>query len=220
MEIWLDTIERPTIEQAKDLGLLHGITTNPTILAEAAEPAEEVIEDLLNLFSGPLAIQVTLRSASEMIEQGKDLYDFSSRIIVKIPVTTEGIEAIYRLSHLGIPVMATAIFEPIQGLLAIKAGARYLAPYFSHLGDRALPTCHSIQSMLTNKAKLLVAALASPAQVVQCAESGFSAVTLKSALFNQCLVPPPETLDHLSRFESAWKGAPPSNLLSAPQFIQ
>ena len=209
MEIWLDTINRAAIERAKDMGLLHGVTTNPAILAESSETAEEILEDLLNLYSGPLAVQVTRRSTSEMIEQGKDLCDFSSRIIVKVPVTEEGIEAIYRLTHIQIPVMATAIFEPIQALLAMKAGARYLAPYFSHIGEQALQTCLSIHRMLTPKTKLLVAALTTPAQVSLCAESGFSAVTLKASLFNQCLTPPAQTLDHLSRFESAWQNAPP-----------
>jgi transaldolase len=220
MEIWLDTIEKDVIEKAKELGLLHGVTTNPTILSEVGMPAEECIEHLLTLFSGPLAIQVTLRTASEMVEQGKDLNDFSPRIIVKIPVTEEGVQAIHRLTHLGIPVMATAIFEPIQALLAIKAGARYLAPYFSYLGEKALPICHTIQNMLTSRSKLLVAALNSPMQVVQCAEACFGAVTMKADLFKECLTPPSQTLDHLARFESAWQKAPPSQLLSASQYIR
>jgi TalC/MipB family fructose-6-phosphate aldolase len=220
MELWLDTLDKATIGHAKDLGLLYGVTTNPALLSESPEPAEEVLEDLLNFFAGPLAVQVTLRTASEMIEQGKDLYDFSSRIVVKIPVTEEGIEAIYRLAHVGIPVMATAIFEPIQALLAINAGAYYLAPYFSHIGESALATCLSIQRMLTHKTKLLVAALTTRAQIVQCAEAGFAAVTLKSSLFRECLVPPQQTLDHLGRFEAAWSQAPPSKLLAAPQFVQ
>jgi TalC/MipB family fructose-6-phosphate aldolase len=211
MEIWLDTI---------NLGLLHGVTTNPAILAESSEPAEEILDGLLNLYSGPLAVQVTCRGAAEMVEQGKDLFDFSSRIIVKVPVTEEGIEAISRLTHIQIPVMATAIFEPIQALLAMKAGARYLAPYFSHMGENALSTCLSIQKMLTPKTKLLVAALKTPSQVSLCAESGFSAVTLKTSLFTQCLTPPPQTLDHLLRFESAWQNAPPSKLLTVPQYIR
>jgi TalC/MipB family fructose-6-phosphate aldolase len=220
MEIWLDTIDRATIEQAKDLGLLFGVTTNPAILAEANAAAEDVLEEMLTYFSGPLAVQVTLPSAAEMIEQGKDLNDFSTRIIVKVPVTEAGIEAIYRLSHIGIPVMATAIFTPMQALLAIKAGARYLAPYFSYLKEQAFPTCLAIQRMLTPKSKLLVAALATKEQVAQCAEAGFAAVTLKASLFRECLTTPPETLEHLTRFEEAWKKAPVSNLLAAPQFIR
>ena len=186
-------------------------------MAQASDPAEDVLEDLLNLFSGPLAVQVTHRDASDMIEQGKDLFDFSSRIIVKVPVTEEGIKAIHGLSHLEIPVMATTIFDPIQAFLALKAGAHYVAPYFSHMGDQALPKCLSMQRLLTNQGKLLVASLSTPSQVSLCAESGFSAVTLKADLFNKCLTPPDQTLDHLHRFEAAWKVAPHSNLFSLPR---
>lgn len=218
MEIWLDTIDTAAIEKAKDLGLLYGVTTNPALLSQASLPAEEVLEDLLNRFSGPLAVQVTLSKASEMIEQGKDLVDFSSRIIVKIPVTEEGIEAINRLSHIDIPVMATTIFSPLQALLALKAGARYVVPYFSHLGEKALPVCQSIQKMVCTERKLLIAALTTPAQVIQCAEEGFSAVTLKAPLFSECLAPPKQTLEHLERFTKAWNAAPASKLLALPKY--
>jgi TalC/MipB family fructose-6-phosphate aldolase len=219
VEIWLDTIERNTIEQAKNLGILYGVTTNPAILAQASEPAEEILEELLNLYSGPLAVQVTLPTASDMIEQGKDLYDFSARVIVKIPVTDQGLEAIHKLSNLEIPVMATTIFEPMQALLASQAGATYVVPYFSHLGERALPLCLAI-SQLNLPSKLLIAALSTTEQILQCAEANFSAVTLKAPLFRECLITPPQTLEHLRRFESAWQSAPLSNLLSSPQFIR
>jgi TalC/MipB family fructose-6-phosphate aldolase len=223
MELWLDTIDRMTIGRAKNLGLLHGVTTNPTILSQSSEPVEEVLEDLLNCFSGPLAVQVTLRSVEEMIDQGKDLFDFSSRIIVKIPVTEEGIEAIYRLSHSEIPVMATAIFAPMQAFIAAKAGARYLAPYFSYLGEKALGCCltmHKIACSNNRPCKLLVAALKTPEEATACIESGFSAMTLKPDLFQQCLLPAAQTLEHLDRFDADWKNAAPSKLLSAPQFIR
>src|SRR5262249_26982545 len=155
------------------------------------------------------------RTTDEMIEQGKDLLDFSSRIIVKVPVTEEGIEAIYRLAHVGIPVMATAIFDPLQAFWAVKAGARYVVPYYNHLGNSALEVCRAIQHIVANntfnhgpKAKLLVASLASVAQVAQCAVEGFSAMTLKASIFDECLRPPSKTLDHLNKFESAWQDAP------------
>jgi transaldolase len=213
MEIWLDTIERNAIEKAKNLGILYGVTTNPAILAHASDAAEEILEELLNLFSGPLAVQVTVSTVSEMLEQGKDLYDFSPRIIVKIPVTEQGLEAIHRLSNLEIPVMATTIFEPMQALLAAQAGAQYIATYFSHLGDQALAICKTIAQMNLS-AKLLIASLASPEQIIQCAEANFSAITIKAPLLRECLIVPSQTQEHLRRFENAWHSAPHSNLLS------
>lgn len=219
MDIWLDTIDLKTIGQAEGMGLLDGVTTNPTILSEDKRPAEEILEELLDHFSGPLAVQVTLTSAADMVEQGKDLRDFSSRIVVKIPVTIEGLVAIKRLSEADIPVMATAIFEPMQALLAAKAGASYVVPYFSHLGDTALPICLAIQEMHL-PALLLVASLKTPQQVLQCATSFFDAVTLKAPLFQSCISTPAQTLDQLKRFEAAWQQAPTSQLLALSEFLK
>lgn len=219
MDIWLDTIDLKTIGQAKNMGLLDGVTTNPTILSQDERPAEEILEELLNHFSGSLAVQVTLHSAADMVEQGKDLYEFSSRIVVKIPVTSEGLVAISRLSEADIPVMATAIFEPMQALLAAKAGASYVVPYFSHLGDNALSICLAIQEMQL-PANLLVASLKTPEQVLQCATSFFDAVTLKAPLFQACITTPAQTLDQLTRFDAAWQKAPISQLLASSELLK
>ncbi len=212
MEIWLDTIDLKAIERAKKRGLLHGITTNPTILFEATSPAEDVLENLLTHFSGPIAVQTTAWTANEMVEQGKDLYDFSPRIIVKVAVTEEGLEAIHRLANADIPVMATAIYEPMQACLAAHAGATYTALYYSHLGENALPICRTILEM-NLPAKLLVASLKTPEQVVQCAAADCDAVTLKASLFEECLKPPQQAIEQLHRFDQAWKKAPSSKLL-------
>jgi len=135
MELWVDGIETAFVEHAKQLGILHGITTNPSILAQTDRPAEMVLQELLDKFPGPIAVQVTATTAADMIEQGKILLDFSPRLIVKIPVTEQGLHAISRLTHHEIPTMATAIFEPTQAFLAAQAGASYLAPYFAHIGE-------------------------------------------------------------------------------------
>lgn len=219
MELWLDTIDVKAIDKATQCGLLYGVTTNPAILSKSLKPAETILEELLNHFSGPLAVQVTVKEAAKMMEQGKGLFQFSSRIVVKVPVTEEGIEAIYHLSQAGIPVMATTIFSSIQAWLALKAGASYVVPYFSHLGESALDVSLSIQKMLFNQKKLLIASLTTPEQVALCAERGFSAATLKADLFHKCLAAPTQTLDHLGRFEKAWQEAPPSELLAHPQWL-
>ncbi|MFZ0564955.1 MAG: transaldolase family protein [Chlamydiales bacterium] len=222
MELWIDTIDRKVIERVKELGLLYGVTTNPSILARVNLPAEEILEDLLNHFPGPLAVQVTLSSASEIIDQGRDLYDFSPRIIVKIPVTEAGIEAIFRLNHNQIPTMATAVLTPLHAFLAAKAGARYIAVYFSHLGQQAVERAVSIQHTLKANgcnSKLLIASLKNREQVEQCIMQGFPAMTLNPDLFRQCLEPSKEMLQTLDAFEADWSKASPSNLLTTRQFI-
>ena len=85
MQLWLDTIDPETIDEAHNLGLLHGVTTNPSILSQADEPLENILDDLLNRQPGPITVQVTASTTPEMIEQAKDIYDYSQRLIIKIP---------------------------------------------------------------------------------------------------------------------------------------
>lgn len=218
MEIWLDTINRKTIEYAKESGLLYGVTTNPSLLSHATQSAEEVLEELLSCFTGPLAVQVTEKGTAEMIEQGKDLSEYSNRIIVKVPATEEGIRVIARLTHAEIPTMATAVFTPIQALMSLQAGADYLAPYYSHIGEKAAEVMEAIQCLIRQQPKrnikLLAASLKTPEEVVALAQMGCAAVTLKEDLFFKCLQSPSQTLDQLTRFENEWKKAPFSPLFS------
>lgn len=223
MELWLDGVDRETIAIAKDLGLLYGVTTNPSILAKTGRKAEKVLEELLRGFSGPIAVQTTQHSAQGMIDQGKDLNDFSSRILVKIPVTQEGLRAIHRLSHSEIPTMGTTIFTPTQAFLAAKAGATYLAPYFSHIGEMAFEVIQKIQDMLeANKfsSKQCIAALKEPHEVEKCLVKGYRAITLKPDLFMKCLEAPPQVKQHLEEFDKEWENAPLSDLFTSKQLIQ
>lgn len=223
MELWLDGTEREMVIRTGELGILHGVTTNPAILAKTGRRAEDVLDELLNLFSGPIAVQVTVHTADEMVDQGKDLFDFSSRFIVKIPVTEEGVEAISRLSHQSIPTMGTTVFTPMQAFLAAKAGAHYLAPYFSHIGRKAIEVTQTIEDMLAAyslQTKQCVAALSTPKEVEECVARGFKAVTLKPDLFRQCITAPPQVSEHLDRFDAQWKQAPLSDLLVSQKFIK
>lgn len=222
MELWVDGIDRAFVERTKELGILHGITTNPSILAKSDRSTEMVLQELLDKFAGPIAVQVTTTKARDMIEQGKILLDYSPRIIVKIPVTEEGIHAISRLTHHEIPTMGTAIFEPTQAFLAAQAGASYLAPYFAHIGENAFATIQAMHDLLISNslnAKLCIAALRTPEQVEECIIRGFHAATLKPELFKRCLQAPSKTDEHLAKFAADWQSAAPSDLLASPQLI-
>ena len=130
MEIWLDTAEVELIESAKGMGILHGVTTNPSIVAKSNVRLEDLLEKLLLIQDGPVTAQVTAQDALKMIEQGESLYQFSNRIMIKVPVTKEGLKAIHGLSLKKIQTMATAVFDSNQVLLAARAGSTYIAPYF------------------------------------------------------------------------------------------
>ncbi|MCH9627354.1 MAG: Fructose-6-phosphate aldolase 1 [Chlamydiales bacterium] len=207
MELWLDGVDLEAVDHAKELGLLHGVTTNPSILAQRSP--KKVLTELLKRFSGPIAIQVTARTAAEMVEEGKDLAEYTSRVIVKVPATEEGIEAIAKLTHSEIPTMGTVVFTPLQAFLAAQAGARYIAPYFSHIGESAFEVTQAIHDLLKLHqlpAKLCVAALKTPDQVQECVVRGYRSVTLKPDLFKKCLTPPSQVREQLERFDALLTG--------------
>lgn len=213
MEIWLDTADFGLIETAKQMGILHGVTTNPSIVAKSKLAIEDLLEKILAMQSGPVTAQVTAADSAKMIEQGLALSQFSDRIVVKVPVTTEGLKAIYALSQKKIPLMATAVFEPTQVLLAAKAGAAYIAPYFSSICEADPSGVTEFSSMLKLlrhyhlPAKLLAASLKTPEHVRECIELGADAVTINGEVFSAFIENRQETMERLQKFEKDWKGA-------------
>lgn len=211
MEIWLDTCDSKVIEQANHLGIIYGVTTNPSILAAAKDDHNQVIQRLLDIQDGPLAVQVTAFDADEMIHQGMALHVISDRIIVKIPVIQEGLVAIKSLVQEGVSVMATAVFQCNQALLAALAGADYVAPYLSRMFDEGIDAYASLDSMVTIyknyqfKTKILAAALRTTDQITACASAGVAAVTLKSTLYSQFVANEQATMNSLRAFAQEWE---------------
>lgn len=211
MEIWLDTCDSQIVSTACRLGIIHGITTNPSILASAQEDQDKVISRLLDIQKGPVAVQVVADDADEMIKQALALHDFSHRIIVKIPVVQEGLAAMKVLVQEGISIMATAVFQPNQALLAGIVGADYVAPYVSRMFDEgidaysALETMASIYKNPQFKTKILAAALRTTEQITTCASMGISAVTLKGQLFSQFIANDKATVNSLMAFAEDWE---------------
>jgi transaldolase len=210
MEIWLDTTDIPTIKKAKRLGILHGVTTNPSIVAHSKKGLEELLKALLETQDGPVAVQVTLPSGEEMVGQGEAIAQFSPRFIVKVPVTAEGLFAIHTLSAKKIPVMATAVFDPNQCILAARAGALYIAPYYSHICDEELEGYETFCKMVKllerhgYSSKILAAALRTTEQVRECASIGVDAVTMNEKIFEEYIADHPSTIKALSRFDLDW----------------
>lgn len=178
-----------------------------------------MIETVLHAQSGPMAVQVTASSSAKMIQQARRLHQHSSRIIVKVPVTTEGLEVIHSLRH-EIPTMATAVFHPKQVLAAALAGASYIAPYLGAIlqetGHDPFQALEAMMALCRNyqlKAKILGAAIRSAEQAMQCSALGIPGMTLTAALFTELVGDAPETLSRLQRFAVDWKRAQPTALL-------
>ena len=211
MDIWLDSTNLLVVDQAVQLGLLSGVTTNPTLIAQSKKEFKGVLKDLLNRQEGPVTAQVVSEDVEEMVRQGEDLYAFSNRLIIKVPLTTNGVKAIHLLSSQEIPTMATAIFHPHQALLAALAGANYVAPYLSRLelaGEDPWIMLKKVSLLFQTyqlNTKILGASLQTIEQVMSCAEIGIYGVTIKEELFEKLIKTDPLTLKAVEQFEDDWK---------------
>lgn len=211
MDIWLDTTNSATIHKAVRYGLLAGITTNPTLIAKDGRDVEEVLEDLLHHQEGPVTAQVVSEELVEMVQQGQALYSLSNRLIIKVPMTKNGLEAIHLLSRQGIPTMATALFQPRQALMAALAGANYIAPYLGRLEKEGIDPWPILQSILQLiqtsrlKTKVLGASLNKVEHVMKCAEAGIYGVTVKDELFEKLIESDPLTMKCVDQFSADWK---------------
>ncbi len=211
MEIWLDTINLETIQDAGKTGIIAGVTTNPTILSRSTNLIE-TLDQLLTAQPGAVAIQVTTDTAEQMIEEGECLHAYSNRIMIKVPVHAEGLVAIKQLTQQGIAVLGTGIFHSTQALLAAQAGAAYVAPYVTHIGElnNSYQTLQEIVDVLRvhgSTTKVMAAALVQKEQVVLSAQMGVQAVTIKDDLYYKLLATHPslEKFNHI--FAADWAQA-------------
>jgi TalC/MipB family fructose-6-phosphate aldolase len=213
MEIWLDTTKQACVTEASRMGLLHGVTTNPKLIAQSDASLDEIIPGLLAIQPGPVAVQVLADETLGMIEQGKKLHAYSSRIIVKIMATAKGFEAMHGLNRLNIPVMATAIFEPFQALLAWKAGASYAAPYLGRIADQGGDPLAVLQSMRQMKefygfkGKILAAGIRHSDLLKACAETGICAITIPDMVWKNILQGSEGTRKSIGEFSLAWQSS-------------
>jgi len=213
MEIWLDTWNLKAVQKAQQMGILHGVTTNPSIAAKSGMALDDLLQMLLKVQNGPVTAQVVAKKAEEMIQQGEALAKLSNRIFVKIPVTRDGLQAIYQLSQQKIPVMATAVFDSTQALLAARAGAQYIAPYFSHICEADQDGINELRMMIQLRdryhypSKIIAASLRSTEHVRECCSIGVDAVTMNEKLFDEYLEDHPMTIKAQERFDREWKTA-------------
>lgn len=207
MELWLDTIDFDLISKSVKQLNVTGITTNPSILANGSLSARSTIQKLLDIQPGRVAVQVTANEYLAMIEQAQKLADIDTRIIIKIPVTDNGLLAINALSRYGIQTMATAIYEANQVLLSAMAGANYAAPYLGRIpGNSFLVLKDMLDVMALHKypLKIIVAAIKSKAQIMQSAKLGAHAITIPGNVFHEFIGNLTETIQSINQFDQDW----------------
>lgn len=135
MKFFLDTANVDEIKRVNELGLVDGVTTNPTLISKEGRPFKEVIEEITSFVDGPVSAEVVGLKAEEMIEEGRELAKWADNVVVKIPMTEDGLNAVNTLSQEGIKTNVTLVFSVAQGLMAAKAGATYISPFIGRIDD-------------------------------------------------------------------------------------
>lgn len=214
MELYLDTADVAAVKRLARVLPLQGVTTNPSIVAKAGKPLWDVLPALQDALGGEgkLFAQVIANRADEMVKEAQLLTTRMPGLIVKVPVTPEGLAALKQLKIMGIATLGTAVYGAAQGLLAALAGAEYVAPYVNRLdaqGGDGIQMVQDLQQLLTLHApdsKVLAASFRTPHQAMSCLLAGCEAITLPVDVAEQILVTPAVTAA-IEGFERDWQGA-------------
>lgn len=213
MKFFIDTAQVDEIKKALELGILDGVTTNPTLVAKTGRGFKEVITEICSLVPGPVSAEVVSLDAQGMIREARELASWAPNIVVKIPITEEGLKAIKVLSQEGIKVNTTLIFQPLQALMAAKAGARYVSPFVGRLDDissNGLQLVADIVQIFKNygfTTEVIVASVRNPMHVVEAAKMGAHIATIPYAVISK-LVKHPLTDLGIKRFLEDWEKVP------------
>jgi len=210
MKIFLDTANLESIRKFNDMGLLDGITTNPSLLSKEGGNPKDGMEEITKIIQGDVSLEVLSTDYSGMIDEGKKLREYGQNVVVKVPMTPDGLKACKILTSEGIPVNVTLIFSSNQAVLAAKAGAKYVSPFIGRLDDIGHDGMHLIKEIKTIfsnynfKTQILVASVRHPLHVIEAAKIGADVVTLPPAVLDKMLDHPLTEIG-LKNFLSDWE---------------
>jgi transaldolase len=213
MKIFIDTANIKEIKEAVALGVIDGVTTNPTLIAKENCPAKELLQEICSLVSGPVSAEVIGLKESDMIDEARKLSKLAKNIVIKIPLIKEGLRAVKVLSREGIRTNVTLCFSPSQALLVAKAGADYVSPFIGRLDDisqRGMDLIREIKQIYSNydfKTQIIVASIRNPLHVVDAAKLGADIATIPFAVIEQ-LIKHPLTDIGIQRFLEDYKKIP------------
>jgi transaldolase len=209
MKLYLDTANVKEIAEAASLGVLDGVTTNPSLVVKEGRNFREALVEICNIVDGPISAEVVSLEADAMVKEGKELAKIHKNIVVKVPLIPEGLKATKRLAAEGIKVNMTLCFSPTQALLAAKAGAWCVSPFIGRLDDISSNGMELIRQIVTIyknydfKTFVLVASVRHPQHVVEAALAGGHICTMPFAIFQQ-LVKHPLTDLGVKKFLADW----------------
>lgn len=211
MKFFIDTANVTEIRRISEWSILDGVTTNPSLIAkESGRPFEAIIEEICAIVDGPISAEVIALDASGMIEEGRKLAKIHRNIVVKVPLTSEGLKATRTFKEEGIRTNVTLCFSATQGLMAAKAGATYVSPFIGRLDDINLPGMDLIAELTAIFAnydlptQVLAASIRSPRHVTDAALAGAHVATIPTKVFDQMLAHP-LTDKGIEGFLADWK---------------
>ncbi len=213
MKFFLDTADTKELREAAASGLVDGVTTNPSLIAKTGRKLDEVVREIVQIVDGPISVETVSTDAAGMIREGKAFSQVHPNIVVKCPLTPEGLKATKALTAQGHKVNVTLCFSPVQALLAAKAGATYISPFVGRLDDighDGMLLVREIRQIYDNygfKTQLLAASLRHPLHVLESAKAGADVGTLPYKVFQQ-LFEHPLTDIGLAKFLADWKKVP------------
>lgn len=212
MKFYLDTANLASIKKYNQMGLVDGVTTNPTLISREQGDFEEIIAGICKEISGPVSAEVIGTEYDAMVKEAKALSRLAKNVVVKIPMTPEGLKAVRTVSSLDIRVNVTLIFSANQGLLAAKAGASYLSPFIGRLDDVGQRGMDVIQDLVTIRrnysleAQVLVASIRHPQHVLEAAKLGADIATMPPEIMEKMMQHPLTDIG-LKRFLDDWNRA-------------
>lgn len=213
MKFFIDTADVREIREAHELGLVDGVTTNPSLIAKSGRKFKDVIEEIVSIVDGPISAEVISLDSPGMVAEALELVKIHKNIVVKVPMTAEGLKATKVLTEKGIKTNVTLIFTPLQALLAAKAGASYVSPFVGRLDDISqdgMGIIEEIRTIFDNygyNSEIIVASVRNPIHVLNSALIGADIATIPYSVMIQ-LAKHPLTDAGIKKFLSDWESVP------------
>src|SRR3954465_14588610 len=211
MQLFLDTTDVAVLKDLAMTGLVDGVTTNPTLIAQPGRPLLQVVAEICDAVEGPVSAEVAAMDTAGMLDEGRKLASIAPNVVVKVPLTRDGLIATREFAHEGIATNVTLCFSAAQALLAAKAGASYISPFIGRLDDHGaggmdlISEIRAIYDHYDFDTEILAASIRSPAHVAEAALAGADCATIPPDVF-QALFKHPLTERGLQQFMADWKG--------------
>lgn len=209
MKFFLDTANVDQIREANEMGVISGVTTNPSLIAKEGRDFNEVIKEITSIVDGPISGEVVAEDAKGMIEEGRKIAAIHKNMIVKIPMTAEGLKAVKVLSKEGVKTNVTLVFSANQALLAANAGATYVSPFLGRVDDISMDGMEIIRTIAEIfdihgiGTKIIAASVRHPLHVIEAARAGADIATIPYKILMQ-MIKHPLTDQGLERFKADW----------------